>query len=296
MNNVEDKEGNKTSRLKLVRKDSIGSYSWDTSALDINSGIGINEWTQSDLMKVLNPGYDDNLDRIYSWHSYSDGGGYYYVSNAGTNINNSLYWNKKSGNCYYTNVDYVTSCNFSSIGLTDDAKELMDNAVWYLGASDATATFADEIMPKTLYARERGTLTGKQCSSGTNCTDQVTRTTKWTGMVGVMYPSDYAYATGGGVTKGRDACLAASPSTWANSGMTDCRDKDWLKSSGNQWTITPIGNTSNANQVMYITSSGIIGSDNSYHNIEIRPTVYLKPTVKISGGTGIKDNPYKLSL
>ena len=41
--------------IKIIRADSIGSYSWDTSASEVNKGDGINEWSQADLMKLLNP-------------------------------------------------------------------------------------------------------------------------------------------------------------------------------------------------------------------------------------------------
>jgi hypothetical protein len=80
------KAGNYEYRLKLIRNDSIGNYSWDTSASTVNSGYGINEWSQADLMKLLNPGYETNTD----------------LNNSGSSItvNNSLYWTKGSGTCY----------------------------------------------------------------------------------------------------------------------------------------------------------------------------------------------------
>jgi hypothetical protein len=73
-------------RVKLIRNEPIGLYSYDTSASTVNSGYGINEWSQADLMKLLNPGYESNQD----------------LNNSGTTItvNNSLYWTKGSGTCY----------------------------------------------------------------------------------------------------------------------------------------------------------------------------------------------------
>ena len=264
MNNVEDKEGNKTSRVKLIRNDGLNVYSWDTSA-GTNGNYGINEWSQADIMNELNGDYiNTELTTNPNWY---DGTG-----------------NSRNRAFNHTQI------------LKTDAQELIDDAVWYLGSNDSKATYADELMPKTLYTREHGNLTGKQCTSGGYCTDQIPRTLKWTGKVGLIYPSDYAYATGGGATKGRDACLVASTNTWASSGMTDCRDKDWLNNSNNQWTIMSFGSTSYANRSLYVASSGVISDDYDYDNLQIRPTVYLKPTVKISGGTGIKDDPYKLSL
>ena len=60
-------------KVKIMRGSLIGKYSWDSSASDVNPGWGVNEWSQADLMKLLNSGYD----------SESVGG--------------SLYWNAKSG-------------------------------------------------------------------------------------------------------------------------------------------------------------------------------------------------------
>ena len=58
MKNIDDGTGNKSDRVKLIRSEAIGGYAWDTSNSSINGGIGINEWSQADLMKLLNPGYE----------------------------------------------------------------------------------------------------------------------------------------------------------------------------------------------------------------------------------------------
>ena len=43
--------------VKIVRNDSLGNYSWDTSESSINYGWGVNEWSQADLMTELNTDY-----------------------------------------------------------------------------------------------------------------------------------------------------------------------------------------------------------------------------------------------
>ena len=45
------------SLVKIVRNDSLGDYSWDSSVSNKNSGWGINEWSQADLMTELNNDY-----------------------------------------------------------------------------------------------------------------------------------------------------------------------------------------------------------------------------------------------
>ena len=53
----ENKNEKKESLVKIVRNDSLGDYSWDSSASSVNSGYGINEWSQADLMTELNNDY-----------------------------------------------------------------------------------------------------------------------------------------------------------------------------------------------------------------------------------------------
>ena len=40
-----------------------------------------------------------------------------------------------------------------------------------------------------------------------------------------MYPSDYGYATSGGTTKDRAACLAKEIYNWSASYFSDCKGK-----------------------------------------------------------------------
>ena len=55
---IDEQENEKTESLvKIVRNDSLGNYSWDSSESLINSGWGVNEWSQADLMTELNTDY-----------------------------------------------------------------------------------------------------------------------------------------------------------------------------------------------------------------------------------------------
>ena len=56
-----DEQGHekKESLVKIVRDESLGSYSWDSSSSKVNSGYGINEWSQAKLMAELNNDYID---------------------------------------------------------------------------------------------------------------------------------------------------------------------------------------------------------------------------------------------
>ena len=53
----ENGEEKKESLVKIVRNESLGNYSWDSSESSTNSGWGVNEWSQADLMTELNTDY-----------------------------------------------------------------------------------------------------------------------------------------------------------------------------------------------------------------------------------------------
>ena len=143
-------------KVKLIRGSAIGSYSWDSSTSSINSGIGINEWSQADLMKLLNSGYD----------SESVGG--------------SLYWDAKRGVCYNEEANGTTSCDFTSTGLKNaTTRDLIADTTYYLGGYDDDNL---TIFSNNAYTYERGTKVYNE------------RQITWQGKIALAYPSDYGYA------------------------------------------------------------------------------------------------------
>ena len=270
MKDVDDGTGNKEDRVKIIRSTSIGAYSWDTSESSINNGWGVNEWSQAGLMKLLNPGYE----------SESVGG--------------SLYWNNKSGTCYSGSNNSTTSCNFTSTGIKDKLKNMLGNAVWNTG-SQGTASWDSSSggLTKHFYTYERSTNTGKICTGGRWCNDTVARTTTWTGKIGLMYPSDYGYATSGGSVADRATCLNKELYNWNDSSVSDCSNNDWLLS-GNQRTLSPLAHSSYANFVFYVGSSGYIRNNIAYTTLGVRPVGYLLPSVGIESGDGSSGNPFIL--
>ena len=274
MKDVDDGTGNKEDRVKLIRASSIGSYSWDTSESSVNNGYGVNEWSGADLMKLLNPGYE----------SESVGG--------------SLYWNNQSGTCYSGQNNGTTSCNFTSTGIKDKLKTLIGDAVWNTGSQGTNDwKSASGGLTKHFYTYERSDNTGKICSSGTYCNDTVERTITWTGKVGLMYPSDYGYATSGGDTTNRATCLNTNLSDWGSSSISDCHTNDWLFNSSSQRTISPYAHSSGADYAFGVSSVGYVLNLIAYYNYNgVRPVVYLTSNVKISGGEGTSESPFSLEL
>ena len=121
--NVYNNDTQKNEKLvKIIRNEALGNYSWDTSDSSINSGYGINEWSQADLMTELNTDYLDT----------SKTGG-------------TTTWYNGSNNSKTGSYDY--SKNIKS-GYIDK----IANVRWNLGGSSSSSNSA-----KTFYTLERGT-------------------------------------------------------------------------------------------------------------------------------------------
>ena len=265
MKGIDDGAGNKIDRVKLVRSESIGNLAWDVSESSVNRGNGINEWSQAKLMKLLNPGYESET------------------------IGGSLYWDKLSGTCYLDSSN-TESCDFIGGGLSDSIKSLIDIAIWNTGAF--TSETSEKFNPKYCYSEERGTSNGKICPTAYACSDTVERTTTWTGKIGLIYPSDYGYATSGGSTTDRATCLNTSLVEWVDN-VSDCKNNNWLNNT-NPSTLSPIASSSNASYIVFFREGilqGIAASPFATY-----PTTYLKSSVKIVSGTGSESDPFVLGL
>ena len=112
-----------------------------------------------------------------------------------------------------------------------------------------------------------------------------------------MYPSDYGYATAGGATTNRAACLAKELYNWDGSGVSDCINNDYLyKSSYYQWTLAPY--SSDASFVFRVSTSGFVGySGASYDRSSVRPVAFLKSNISITDvGLGTAESPFQLKV
>ncbi len=252
---VDDGTGKIEKRLKIVRNESIGNYSWDNkdTTTGAENSYGKNNWPDARLNYLLNAGHE----------SETYGG--------------SLYWNRKSGTCYYGQNNATTSCDFTSTGLTDAAKEMIGDAKWYLGGT-ANYTSSSNGLASHFYKYERGTTV----YSG--------RSTNWTGKVGLIYPSDYGYATSGNSSTTRATCLAKELYNW--DGASACYQNDWLFKSSYMWSLSP--DSSYSNDVFYVSSSGYVSSYTATYTSGVWPVVYLKSTIKVTTGTGSSDSPFIL--
>ena len=255
---TDDGTGKVEKRLKIIRNESIGNYSWDNKTTSTGAGddYGKNNWSDARLNYLLNPGHE----------SETNGG--------------SLYWNRKSGTCYSGENNATESCDFTTTGLTEKARAMIGDAKWYLGETSSHNTSANGLALH-FYKNERGTTV----HSG--------RSTNWIGKVGLMYPSDYGYATSGGSSKNRASCMSNPLYNWDSSSYSDCKNNDWMYN-GNiwQWTMSPRADSSS--NVFRVYNTGFVSGNHAYSPGAGRPVVHLKSTIKVITGSGTKESPYIL--
>ena len=243
-------------KVKIMRGSVIGAYSWDSSASGTNSGYGVNEWSQADLMKLLNSGYDSE------------------------SVGESLYWNAKSGTCYNGQNNAKGSCNFTSTGLKNDTtRKMIAETTYYTRGHNDPEIFVD-----AMYDKER--------VSGTVITGVTpTRTLTWTGKVAVPYPSDYGYAADLSLCQktlydyDNSTCSA---NNWMKSIITN-------NGATAGWLLTPYSGYANyawrVNSPGYVAD----GSGASYAS-GVAPVLSLISELDIGPGSGTSSSPYQLSV
>ena len=278
--NMIKEDGSRADLVKIIRDDSLGDIAWDYKTTGVGTSItdyGSTDWSDTQLMMMLNP--TDYLKSGYTIESniVKDSNGQAIYQNMGS------YYNGTSGckPAFITSGGTFTcnSIDFTSTGLKNAiTRNAIESVVWKLGGV-SYATIASDY-----YSAERGT----NVYSG--------HATTWTGKIGLMYPSDYGYATSGNVTTDRTACITTRLSNWAYSKLDDCYNNDYLFKKSNEWTLSPGSMHSNYEYVVW--NSGYVSSYNSpYVPYGVRPAVYLKADILLSGvGEGSSTSPYQLSL
>ncbi len=210
-------------RIKITKND-LYNITWSSEK--------INDWTQAEVMEILNTSYYNTLDK--------------------------------------------------------NAQNLIDeNIIWNIGRSD---TYND-VSANQFYERERGTITYNDepyIWNKENSKENIFHS------IGLIYASDYGYATNGNNLETRTQCLSNSLYDWYN--YEYCYRNDWLWNTYYQWTMTTF---KESNGVFSISSDGRINRD---YNITAKDyshiTLYLKPTIKIINNDkdGSLENPYELIL
>ena len=306
--------------IKIIRNASLGSFSWDYKQTGVGSSTskyGSNDWSDSQLMMMLNKtaylntGYtasgtlSHSGSLLYQSGEYilekasSSGTAYYVYRNMGSYLDSS----KTTYSTARTTTSNATSSypggTTTITKLTSDTDKIA-TVKWNLYGTKSYATAA-EGSPLAFYEKERNIN-----SRGAVYTGAGTRPTYWYGQIGLMYPSDYGYATYGNEDSSptRDTCLGYNMSSW-NSGdyITYCAGNSWLwynnvtssnPSSGTaQWTISPY--SGGASNVFIVYGTGYVSGYSASNSFVVRPVLYLGASTKISSNCGTYDYPCTLS-
>ena len=187
--------------------------------------------------------------------------------------------------CYIGRKNATTICPKDSKGnfltINETSKELIDYYTWNTGAIESKVT--DTL---SFYSDERGTKTGKICTSSDNCNDNIIRTTEWTGYIGLPYVTDWAYASGESICE-------------VNMIKKDnreyiCNRNNWMPKGLWFWTLSPGLNNKDSNNVWGLYSYENVTNRFANYNTAFFPAIYLKTNVIIESGKGTSDSPYIL--
>ncbi len=210
--------------------------------------------------ELLTPVETDNGVTI----GISDGFYWNYVQQEGKNLNN---W---EGSTLQT---YLNGTYYNSIDQASQA--MIEESTFYLGGPTTAFTASG------YYDAERS-----DSVYGSNPVSTVQK-------IGLIYPSDYGYATAGGSTISQEACLAMSLASWSSSRFSDCRNNDYLyNSSDYEWLQNPIA--SNSTFASYVHNTGGVNSTGGDSANGARPALYLTSETKIVNGVGTSSDPFIL--
>ena len=186
-------------------------------------------------------------------------------------------WNEVNDNTWgsSTLANYLNNEYYNN--LSSNSKELIENATWNI----SKINFVNSAY--TYYTAER--LNSNDSSN------------VWNGKIGLYYPSDFGFATGG---NNKEVCLNAELYSTVNSKFQNCyKDTDgclsnnWLYDGNETWFINP---GDDATRVMFLYPEGYIDYGGNHSSpkakINVYPTVYLKSNVLLERGNGTVEYPY----
>ena len=211
------------------------------------------------------------------------------------------YWNRTqtSGKNYndWSTATLKTELNdtyLSALLATSGVNSKLESAIitskWHLGG--AGLSNYQTLTAEGIYTEERNT---SAISSGNPSSIYE--------KVGLMYPSDFGYATVGGTTTNKTGCRAKELYNWNSSSYSDCKNNDWIFTSQNsfadnrEWLLSPY--SMNSTDAAHLYSGGYVHL-NGYRVVggkfAVRPTFYLDSSIlKIVGtGDGSSSNPYRI--
>ena len=240
----------------------IGAFPGGTPTTDADN-LGDGAPSTSNTVKIIR---DDSIGS-FAWHKSNTND--WTAASLNTEILNNLYLNSSSGTCYFYSTSVGKACSFVDNGLAN-VQDFIENATWNLGGYNSNS-----VTTANMYTYERGTTV----SSG--------RPVVTTAKVGLMYPSDYGYS----VTNANCSHTSTNLNSYNSS---SCGGKAWLLKYGSEWTNSP--NSGYSTYVFNVGANAYLYDYYANNGVGVRPVLYLKSNVYVTGGDGSINNPYQLSL
>ena len=256
---TDDGTGNIENRVKIIKDQSIGKRSWDDGTTAYN-------YTKNDNLMLLQAKNKSKVEYLEKKDKYD------VMLTAPDACGGVSNWARPASLNTELNTTYLNSLDSAS-------KSMIGQAKYYLGGYE-TASIATQDM----YSYERK-ISGTAYYNDTNPNN-------WIGKMGLMYVSDYGYA---------------SSDCNNSTNLESCNNQNWLNNIislntnySDSWTITASITSDAWKRIssFYIYNHGIGHTEvcGSTGGKQIFPTMYLKSNVLITGGDGTSSNPYKLSI
>ena len=259
---TDDGTGNIENRVKIIKDQSIGKKPWDDGTTAYN-------YTKNDNLMLLQ---DKNKSKVEYLEKNDKYGVIGLATPDATTFRNN--WAGPATLNTELNTTYLNSLDSTS-------KSMIGNTKYYLGGKNVTYNDGYVDTPLQFYSYERK-ISGSSYYYGSN-------PNSWTGKLGLMYLSDYGYASSNCENK------KLYDENSSSNDIRACNTTNWLFNNDYQWLLPQ--NASVSNYAFYVNWVGgvndVIVSDNQ---LGVRPVLYLKSNVSITSGDGTSSNPYKLSF
>ena len=193
-------------------------------------------------------------------------------------------WNEDESNNWARPATLNTELNTTYLNSLDStSKSMIGQAKYYLGGKAVTYNNGYVDTPLQFYSYERKiqNTTSNEFYNGTN-------PNSWVGKLGLMYASDYGYASSNCENK------RMYDKNSSSNDIRTCNNTNWLYSNAIEWLLPQHARFDDA--AFGVMSSGDVRSLDVYLSYDVRPVLYLKSNVKITGGDGTSANPYTFGL
>lgn len=192
-------------------------------------------------------------------------------------ILNGQYYNGENINYTYRNASNSQIASDPTVSITgksinDTARAMIQSINWKLGGlidDGFTAKFTAE----QFYTAERGTAVYDD------------RLADWDGMISLMYASDYGYAVD-------ESSCPRTITLYDYSETSACYEKNWLYTVESQMLLTPCASAADG---IYDVNVNKVWVNSPVNPRQVRPTLYLKSSIEIVGGSGTETDPYRIS-